>query len=126
AFYVLNRKQNNNIVDNHSIAVTSIRPIRPAGKKAMLTLANGKQIELSSKNSDVIAGVARQDSGKLVYKTSKKSVKDIQYNTLTTPRGGKYRIVLSDGTKVWLNAGSSLYYPVAFNGEKRIVKLTGE
>src|SRR5690606_30761590 len=50
----------------------------------------------------------------------------VDYNTLSTPRGGQYEIVLPDGTKVWLNAASSLHYPVAFTGKTRTVGIKGE
>src|SRR5699024_4772886 len=50
----------------------------------------------------------------------------VQYNTLTTPRGGQYQLTLADGTKVWLNSASSIRYPVAFNGKERKVTVTGE
>jgi len=50
----------------------------------------------------------------------------VMYNTITTPRGGQYQLVLADGTKVWLNAASSLKFPTAFAGDERRVELTGE
>ena len=50
----------------------------------------------------------------------------VTYNTLSTPRGGQYQLVLPDGSKVWLNASSSLHFPTAFTGKNREVELTGE
>jgi len=50
----------------------------------------------------------------------------VLYNTITTPRGGQYQVMLSDGSKVWLNAASSLHFPTSFTGQQRIVELTGE
>jgi len=50
----------------------------------------------------------------------------VEYNTLSTPRGGQYRLILPDGTKVWLNAASSIRYPTAFTGKERRIAITGE
>jgi ferric-dicitrate binding protein FerR (iron transport regulator) len=50
----------------------------------------------------------------------------LAYNTIATPRGGQYQLVLADGSKVWLNASSGLRYPTAFTGKERRVELTGE
>jgi ferric-dicitrate binding protein FerR (iron transport regulator) len=68
------------------------------------------------------------DSGRLVYKAISASpqMAALQYNTISTPRGGQYQVVLPDGTKVWLNASSSLRFPTAFNGGERAVDLAGE
>lgn len=89
----------------------------PAGTdRAILTLANGKQILL--------------ESNQKVYSTLKAPVsataKQTDINTITTPNGGQYQVILPDGTKVYLNAASSLKYPIAFIGAERRVTLTGE
>ncbi|PTT02338.1 anti-sigma factor [Pedobacter sp. HMWF019] len=84
----------------------------PAGSnQAILTLANGKQIPL--------------DSNQKVY-TVISTPGISSTNTITTPNGGQYQVILPDGTKVYLNAASSLKYPVTFNGAERRVTLTGE
>jgi ferric-dicitrate binding protein FerR (iron transport regulator) len=58
--------------------------------------------------------------------SSEPTAGEVLYNTITTPAGGQYKLELPDGSKVWLNAGSSLYFPASFTGSKRMVKLTGE
>jgi ferric-dicitrate binding protein FerR (iron transport regulator) len=69
-----------------------------------------------------------KQGGLLIYNAlaSYKSGKKVLYNTLSTPRGGQYQVVLPDGSKVWLNAESSLHFPTAFTGNQREVTLTGE
>jgi transmembrane sensor len=106
--------------------------IAPGGNKAILTLSNGQKIILDSAQQGnlVMQGnvqVSKADSGKLSYHSMGNSTRTaIVYNTLTTPRGGQYQLVLPDGTKVWLNAASSITYPTAFTGKERKVTLTGE
>lgn len=103
--------------------------ISPGGNKATLTLADGKVIALDDvSNGDIAAEgnvqVIKLD-GALRYNASNDNT-EISYNTIQTPRGGKYQLVMSDGTLVWLNAASSLRFPVAFKGNERAVELTGE
>jgi ferric-dicitrate binding protein FerR (iron transport regulator) len=92
----------------------------PGSEKAVLTLSDGRQISLN-KESEVLddSGVEiRKTDGELIY-----SQTDIvAFNTMTTPRGGQYKLVLPDGTKVWLNAASSITYPTAFTGSERRIK----
>lgn len=92
--------------------------ILPGGNKAILTLPNGKQIVLKAAN------------GILLYKTSSLAgnfnTGEELFNTISTPRGGQYQVVLPDGTHVWLNAASSLKFPASFKGKKRLVTLSGE
>ncbi len=103
-----------------------------AEKSATLTLSNGSKIQLDSTAEGTIkeAGVeiANDAGGNITY-----MVKDIKqadvteaFNTITTPKGRNYKIILPDGSKVWLNAVSSLRFPISFSGKDRIVELTGE
>jgi ferric-dicitrate binding protein FerR (iron transport regulator) len=69
--------------------------------------------------------ILKLDNGQLAYNTSGEA-KEVLYNTITTPRGGKYQVTLSDGSQVWLNAASSIKFPVAFIGNERKVEITGE
>ncbi|HEY4651319.1 MAG TPA: FecR domain-containing protein [Pontibacter sp.] len=105
-------------------------PITPGGDVAILTLADGTQLALTDQENgrqwqQGEAGVL-EAAGQLIYKKDGAKGVSEHYNTVATPRGGQYQVVLSDGTKVWLNAASSLKFPVAFAGKDRVVELTGE
>ena len=111
--------------------VTFRHDIAPGSDKAILTLDDGRQILLDSSRSGVITAqggvtIDRSSAGQLVYSAEKAAAAGVRYNKVETPRGGQYRIVLPDGTKVWLNAASSIKYPVAFTGIDRSVELAGE
>jgi len=101
--------------------------IQPGKEGAVLTLADGSQVSLDSVKNGVIAmqyGVtARVIDGSLVYEGSGNQV---QYNTMSTPKGRQYQLTLPDGTKVWLNAASSVKYPTVFTGNERNVSISGE
>lgn len=109
--------------------------IGPGGNKAILTLANGKKIVLNGARNGLLATqrnteIKKTEDGKITYTAdqslSDKSSANVQYNTITTPRGGQYQVTLPDGSRVFLNAASSLSFPTAFNGNERKVELTGE
>jgi transmembrane sensor len=110
--------------------------IEPGGNRATLLLANGTKIDLNHTNNGVIsrqAGITinKNAEGLLVYTidASKQPIDQsgtIGQNTVSTPKGGQYQIILPDGTHATLNAASSLSYPVAFTGSERLVELTGE
>jgi ferric-dicitrate binding protein FerR (iron transport regulator) len=105
------------------------QPIHPAGNKATLTLSDGHTISLDSVHNGVIAqqGGSRisKGQGQLIYSQASPGAA-VAFNTISTPKGGQYRLILPDGSKVWLNAASSLTYPSAFTGGTRAVSLTGE
>ncbi len=102
--------------------------IAPGGNKARLVLGNGRSVALDQTADGAIASEAniRKQNESLIYHDDAAPQGKTAWNTLITPRGGQYRVQLSDGTKIWLNAASSLEYPVAFNGGEREVKLSGE
>lgn len=112
------------------------RDILPGQSRATLTLSNGTAIVLDSTDNGKLAGLAatngmKVNSGLLTYiqrisANHGSGTEPVVYNTLTTSRGGQYRLTLADGTKVWLNAASSIRYPVAFTGKERVVQITGE
>lgn len=107
-------------------------PILPGTDKAILTMADGSTILLDSADNGVLAQPENAEIKKqgtvLIYNPLAAAGANnvVTYNTLSTPRGGQYRLVLSDGTAVWLNAASSLRFPTAFVGKDREVELTGE
>lgn len=105
--------------------------IPPGGDKAVLTLADGSNIILDNAANGNIADqggvqVVKLANGQIAYDLRTLSSKDVMWNTMSTPRGGQYQVTLPDGTKVWLNAASSITFPTAFTGKERNVKVTGE
>lgn len=104
---------------------------QPGTNKATLTLSDGSTVQLDSMNTAIAdpagAHITNLSKGRLSYTNGKGDrVSPIAYNTLTTPRGGQYQVVLPDGSEVWLNAASSLRYPTVFAGTDRRVSITGE
>lgn len=108
--------------------------IVPGGNKAILTLANGGTIVLDTAANGTLASlgnvhVQKLKNGLLAYTVNGRQITENDaafYNTISTPRGGTYQVTLTDGTKVWLNAASSIRFPVVFNGIERRVEITGE
>jgi ferric-dicitrate binding protein FerR (iron transport regulator) len=105
--------------------------ILPGNNKAILTLDDGSKINLDDAKTGILASESNIDikktgSGQLEYAAGTQSVKTVKYNILSTPMGGEYQLVLPDGSKVWLNSGSTLRFPTAFIGSERIVELKGE
>ncbi|MBX3255916.1 MAG: FecR domain-containing protein [Chitinophagaceae bacterium] len=103
----------------------------PGGNRAVLKLANGKELVLDSAGTGMLAlqggsTILKTEEGRLAYNVTAGSSAEPVYNTLSTPRGGQYQLTLPDGSKVWLNAASSLRFPVAFSGGERVVELAGE
>jgi len=112
--------------------ITNITPTdikAPATNRAMIKLSNGQVVYLDSAVNGQLAmqgevNIMKLDDGKIVYNGS---ASEIVYNTLTNPRGSKViDMTLADGSRVWLNAGSSVTYPVAFAGGERNVSVAGE
>jgi len=106
--------------------------VDPGSDKATLTLADGSTIVLDNTNTAEVFHkngliISKTKSGELIYKIENaSSTKPNAYNTITTPKGGQYQVLLPDGTKVWLNAASSLKYPEVLGKTERMVTLTGE
>lgn len=111
-----------------AITNTADSTIRPGTTQASLTLDDGSTIVLNDRPQGELikqgsTSVIKQDSATLGYEGITGSA---AYNILRTPRGGQYNLVLSDGSRVWLNAATSLRFPVSFNGNDRTVELDGE
>jgi transmembrane sensor len=117
------------------IAQNQIHDIAPGGNKATLTLSNGQKIILSDAHNGTIASqgqtlIKKTEAGKVVYEsspTANNGDERAAFNTVTTPRGGQWpEVALPDGSKVMLDAASSIKYPVRFSGKERVVEITGE
>ena len=104
--------------------------VAPGKQGAILTLADGRTVVLDSLGNGVVAtqGGAKVllNNGRLAYNTESAAATEVAYNTVTTPKGRQFQVSLPDGTKVWLNAASSLRYPTVFAGPERKVEVTGE
>lgn len=106
--------------------------IQPGTQKAVLTLSDGTEIALEANSEGAVLKEGKVEiinvSDQLNYKELAASIDGDKmiYNTLTTPKGGRYQLQLADGTKVWLNAESSVRYPVVFSETARDVYLEGE
>ncbi len=100
------------------------------GNKALLTLADGSVIVLDDAKNGALtqqgnAKIIKLD-GRVNYNSTNASTNEIVYNSISTPKGGQYQIVLPDGSEVWLNSTSSIRFPTAFSGKNRTVEITGE
>jgi transmembrane sensor len=138
----------NNQKEKPSVTQTSPLPMQndvaPGGNRATLTLADGSVINLDSAANGTLARdgsvtIIKKGDGQIIYSLQTKppalaggdgsssgSAVSISYNTVSTPRGGQYQLVLPDGSQVWLNAESSIRYPTVFAGNERKVTITGE
>ena len=129
--FIVGEYLNNVIRDHQNIANSQqiANDLPPGTTKAVLTLADGSTIVL---NNAVNGNLAKQGSTKilkldkqLVYKNAGNETK-VLYNTISTPRGGMYQLVLADGSIVYLNSSSSIRFPTSFPGKERRVDITGE
>ncbi|PWG80556.1 FecR family protein [Pararcticibacter amylolyticus] len=114
-----------------TVNVKTRNDISPGGNKAVLTLSDGSRIILEESEAGVLANqgnavIMKKKDGQLIYDHHNQASGAGQMNEISTPRGGQYQVILSDGTKVWLNASSSLKFPATFTGSKRSIELTGE
>lgn len=113
------------------VAYTPVNDTASRGNKAILILANGAAVTLDSAANGLLARqgqtqVIKSAAGNLVYTSAAGAAAEPLYNSIITPKGARYQITLSDGTKVWLNASSTLRFPASFTGANRQVALTGE
>lgn len=107
--------------------------VQPGGNKAMLTLSDGSSIVLDSADNGMLSvqgntKVLKLANGQLAYQTGNHhgAGSTPLFNTISTPKGGQYQVVLPDGSKVWLDATSSLRFPITFDDKQRTVELSGE
>ena len=124
-------RENKQPVAQQPAQVPLVADVPPGGNKAVLTLGDGTVITLDSSGNGVLAQqgnmkIIKQANGQLAYEQAGQGQAEILFNTMRTPRGGEYRLTLPDGSRVWLNAASSVTYPTSFTGESRDVSITGE
>ena len=129
-YYILNKNTTRQIVQDKPVHTQLKNDAAPGYKGAILTLSNGQQITLDSVGNGMLTAQGStnilKQNGKIVYDKQNISKSEVLYNTMTTPRGRQYSLILADGTRVWLNAASSITFPTAFTGNERRVQITGE
>lgn len=112
-------------VDAPADSVHVVYDVAPGGNKASLTMPDGRKLALSEqKEGIVISNELTYTDG--TFLASGEDRENVGFFTISTPVGGQYQITLADGTKVWLNAASSLRYPSRFDDSARVVELEGE
>jgi transmembrane sensor len=132
-FIMLRNEKGESIVKTEN-ANKTISDKEPGKDGAILKLADGREIVLDNAANGLLVQQGKSEvvkkDGQIIYDSSKVSTDEGElegaYNTLSTPLGRQYQLVLSDGSRVWLNAGSSITYPTAFKGKRRVVNVTGE
>lgn len=131
AFTIYSLVANNNSQQDVVKSDTQKQAPLPGYNKATLTLADGSTLDLSNASNGVITQQGKTKlekpiNGQLAYISSNEKSTDVFQNNLVTPKGGQYQLIFSDGSKVWLNAATSIKYPANFVGNERKVELTGE
>ncbi|MGC4035763.1 MAG: FecR domain-containing protein [Chitinophagaceae bacterium] len=109
----------------------TVEDVKPGEQKAVLVLADGSQILLDSASNGVLAQqgdaqIIKRADGAIAYNLNGNTNAQALYNTISTPAGGIYQLVLPDGSKAWLNAKSSIRYPTEFSTAERRVQISGE
>lgn len=131
AYFLLSEKAQPVVQQEAAQQPTGTIDIAPGRERALLTLSDGSTIVLDSASSGILARqgnaqVIKQANGSIAYHAEGTGRLGTVTNTMSTPRGGRYHLVLPDGTGVWLNAASSITYPTAFTGDTRQVSMKGE
>lgn len=130
-FYTnVKRPTRDSIVNNVQTAGT-VADVAPGNTRAVLILGDGSTIDLHKSLAGTLAQqgsteVRKRSDGTIDYVSNTSEKQGLIFNTVQTPRGGEYKLVLADGTNVWLNASSSLKFPTAFSGAERRVEVSGE
>ena len=138
SIFFINRNDDPKIAEQQPVAPAQLQDALPGGNRAMLSLSDGTVIPLDEVGNGKIAeidgmNIRKTSDGQVVYESDSPTANglsdghtQLMFNEISTPKGGQFTISLPDGTKVWLNAASSLKYPVKFKGESREVELSGE
>ncbi len=129
-YFFYNRSINKS-VDSQEFVQKKEQKIVPGTNQALLTLENGEVIVLNNQKDGVVSqqsgvSVRKLKDGQLVYEMKETLTENPVLNTVSTPKGGQYQLILADGSKVWLNAASSIKFPSAFGLTERLVEITGE
>ena len=129
-FFLAGKHSSTSILSNNQNKQT-VNDVMPGTSGAILKLDDGSSIVLdNASNGNLVqqgSTLVVKDGGAISYvKGHEQNEKQIHYNTVETPKGRQFQLVLEDGTKVWLNAASSIRFPVAFVGRQRDVEITGE
>lgn len=128
-FYIGRKTSVSNPVQSNEKTVAALKDLPPGQNGAILKLADGSALVLDSMQDGVIAAngntLALKQGAQLNY-ADRKNNHAGELNTVETPRGRQFKLTLEDGTQVWLNASSSIRFPVAFTGTERKVEITGE
>ncbi len=130
AYYFL-RHKNEAVIAQQENHLHQVKDIPPGTNNAVLTLSNGTTIVLDSAANGTLAQQGNvkvfKINGQVAYKTETENMKSKPvYNTITTEKGNEFELILADGSKVWLNAASSIRFPTSFEGNERKVDITGE
>ena len=128
-YFLKNRKSPEQIREAERLS--AFKKINPGTNRAVLTLDNGVEMVLDSESIGPLAHQGNTTISKtaddcLTYTVDNKGSSGTAFNTVSTPRGGRFRLVLPDSSRVWLNAASSINFPSAFSGTQRLVRITGE
>jgi transmembrane sensor len=130
AYFVFLKKSEKPLIAEKPTPVQN--DLLPGGNKAILTLADGTTFVLDSAKNGALAVQGNtqiiKGDGTLAYNKKEQVgiAQNVVYNSVSTPKGGQYQLTLADGTRVWLNAASSIRFPTAFAGSDRRVEITGE
>jgi transmembrane sensor len=128
--YFVVQKYSSPIAQTDKMVETRGEDIAPGGNNAILTLADGSSIKLNDQKNGLLtkqagAIVSKTKDGEIVYRNTGQQNSDT-FNMIRTPKGGQYQLTMADGTRVWLNAASSIRFPTVFGTMERRVEITGE
>ncbi len=131
AYFWLQPVKNNTLVKKIVPQKKLLNDVAPGKQRALLILADGTQIVLDSASTGLLAQqgnaqIVKLPNGEILYNASGGKNAEILFNTMSTPAGGIYQLILPDGSKVWLNSTSSIRYPTEFADKVRLVEITGE
>ena len=125
AYFMFFNKNNRETLTSSEVATKKSTDLEAGSTGAVLTLANGKVIVLDTAANGTLASQVMKNQEAIVFAADTTS-QIVQYNTLSTPRARQQQLILPDGSRVWLNAESSIRFPTAFTGSNRQVQITGE